>query len=686
MKQQLSRLIEPIRRYQQKLNARSKIYIALGLICVLISTVFTPLSPFPTMARSANPAPPVPPASSRPLQAPGQNKLYNPYWYFDRNTTATLEIANHAEADRTLTPVLFLRGSERVALDPVKVQAQGTVRISLNDALRGFTDDLAKPEKRSDRREENTPSPRVISRWGDGSRRGSLWGSALLECDTTDHVFSAIVSEDARESLSISTPFSPERERSPILTSAWYLPTSRSRVIFALQNTSADDVAVVSFLIFGGRMIKGSKVQLPGNSSRLIELRDLLPAGESTASLPQTGAVRFVALNAEVTIEGRTAIYDQRSGFSIPLEMRPLLHYRGNILQLPGALFGQPDEQMRLPRQTRFSTRLLLTNTASTVIEVRPTLHGASVAGKQISWDDPAITLGPYESRVVDLKDAHERSGIADGYVGVELAHNGNLIDLMAEAVTTDQTKSLSFYEPFHDGRALGRGQHSAVFDLAGGKSTLEVIRNVTDQPVQYQYKISYQEGGSSRSYLSPSQNLAARESKVIDLEALRNVADAEGRRLPATATFGHLLISSGRKSLVVSGVTFDPDNGVTSNSIPPIDDDCCLTCGGGGACPDECTPCCDHETNLCWRNLAICEGAATGALILGLNACENASFCQQGNPAYNEDECNRCKTYVWEAYAVASGVCGTVFGLCMSDRGNTCATKKKPNPANSDT
>jgi hypothetical protein len=324
----------------------------------------------------------------------------------------------------------------------------------------------------------------------------------------------------------------------------------------------------------------------------------------------------FPPSDREFLIEGRTVIYDQRTGFSIPLEMRPLLHYRGNVLQLPAALFGKPDEQMELSSRTHFSTRLMLTNASNKAIDVTPTLRGANALGKQIAWDDQAIALGPFESRVVDLEDAHVRSGIADGYVGVQLAHTGGLVDLMAEAVTTDLSLSLAFYEPFHDGQLLGRGHHGVAFNLAGNRKSSQVIRNITDQPIQYRYRISFQEGGNSGIYLSPLQKLGARGSALLDLDGLRDAPDAEGRRLPDAVSFGHLTVFSEQKAVAVMGVTFDRVGSLALNSIPPPPDGCCTyDCGGGGACPDECSPCCDHESNICWRNLAICEGAATAGL-----------------------------------------------------------------------
>lgn len=452
-------------------------------------------------------------------------------------------------------------------------------------------------------------------------------------------------------------------------------------MLFALQNTSDQPVDVATFLYLGGRQVRGQQVALAGNSSRLVELRQLLPASESAAALPETGAVRFVALSTEGYLEGRTVAYDEKTGFSVLLAMHAPMEHRSNQLELPAALVGQPDKQLGFPVQTRFATQLLLTNTTVNKLEVVATLHGRDSAGAQIAWEAPAIALRAYESRVISLRDAHSQSGLADGYIGLRLTHNGKLMDLLAEAVTLDQTRSLSFYTRFHDRKLLGHSLHNVSFDLAGNKNTLLVLRNVSDQPVGYGYQINYQEGDSFRRYLSPLQELGAQEIKVIDLKALRDdgVPDAEGGRLPKTASFGNLTIFSQQRALIVSEPTFDFVNGLSDTTATDVEWDNCL------ACLDLCRACCDGAMLACYGVLTTCESAAAVALTGGLNNCENNAFCQSANPNYNEEECNRCKDAVWQTYAIAAGACVGGFYICFEARDFICAGRNTPDPANPD-
>lgn len=190
-----------LRRVQLRFTTRTRFIIACVLAVALIGLPFPVSYLASSVNRSKQVRNPEASASSRamqpsPAQEPQLATIYNPYWYVDQYTTATLEIANHAETARTLTPVLFLRGTERVALNPVDIPALGTARVSLNQALRSYLDKQLKLDTRLNRAGEGAPSSPVRARWGDGSRRSSLWGAALLQGESTDHIFSAIVSED----------------------------------------------------------------------------------------------------------------------------------------------------------------------------------------------------------------------------------------------------------------------------------------------------------------------------------------------------------------------------------------------------------------------------------------------------------------------------------------------------------
>ncbi len=84
--------------------------------------------------------------------------------------------------------------------------------------------------------------------------------------------------------------------------------------------------------------------------------------------------------------------------------------------------------------------------------------------------------------------------------------------------------------------------------------------------------------------------------------------------------------------------------------------------------CTDTCTPCRNErhpKEVLCAAALATCEGTALANYNNALNACENNTFCQQSNPNYNEEECNRCRDSALDTFLIASGACAGVYNLC---------------------
>ena len=93
---------------------------------------------------------------------------------------------------------------------------------------------------------------------------------------------------------------------------------------------------------------------------------------------------------------------------------------------------------------------------------------------------------------------------------------------------------------------------------------------------------------------------------------------------------------------------------------------------GQTNVCADTCTPCRvlrQSQTGTCNITLTACEGGALVAYFAALNACENNTFCQSGNPNFNQEECDRCKTLVTTGFAAATAVCGTTFALCRDNR-----------------
>jgi hypothetical protein len=614
-------------------------------------------------------------ATSKNAQAE-TSSIYGPYWYLDDNTSSVIEVTNNADVSQTVTPSLLLKGIERIQLDPVSLPAHATKRISLNHVLgtrfNGGSGTSREP------------------RWGDGSRNRSWWGSATLQSELIEHLAGKILTENAQESLAVHSGF--YQHGGGNLSATWWLPTSKSVALFALQNASTDAMQVSTVIYLDDRVIAGRNLSLLAGQSRLVDLRELLPEDVAKRRLPETGLVRFVAQGATPALFGRTVIFDEQRGFSVPLAMRDRTARTTNTLQMPGAPFGRLGRSMGFPASTKFTTQLLLTNVSNQPIQVTTTLDGRNAIGLPVSWNLPVIELKPLASRVLDLDNARHqgRSPIADGYAGIRLTHTGSALDLSAEAVTTDQTLKFSFDNEFYDTDLVARIYHAVSFNLTGNKNTLLLVKNSSDRAVQFGYKLNYERQGITYSYKAALAELKPYELKVVDVKTLRDsgVKDANGHVLPPDVQFGNANIYS-NQPIVAGDPNFDAVAGISSSCIgpcgefvPPYCDPCFLDpslCPQN--CPDTCTPCRESRNNreiLCYSVLAGCEAPLAAAYNSCLNGCENMAFCRQGDPNYNQQECDRCRDGCLNTFLIASAGCGAAFGACIITLPDCTGSDKK--------
>jgi hypothetical protein len=645
------------------------------MLFVSMSVLLVPLtSPIRHSAiSSAAASSPVPhkSASSTKAREEAYEKIHCPYWYVDRNTKAVLEITNNSETSRSVIPSLLVRGAEPISLDTVTIPSRATRRVSLNKALKSHV------------RLENDAN-RVV-RWGDGSRIGSVWGSATLRGEMLGGVSSKVLTENPSESLAVHGGFYEYGSKS--VSSQWWLPTKNSVALFAVQNTSYGEVPLATLLYLDGRLVAGPQVTLPAGASRLFDLRELIPKS-MVKKLPEVGMVRFVPLADSSSLLGRTILFDDQKGFSIPLAMRDLVAHTSATLQTAGAPFGRPDKRLRFSKGTRFTTQLLLTNTANKSIDVKVTLDGRNAAGGPASWDLPVLGVSPLQSRVVDLDEVRTNSDspIVDGYVGLRLTHTGSVLDLLAEAMTVDQTLRYSLDNALYDNESVGTVYNAISFNLTGNKNTLLLIKNPSNSTLISGYRLNYEKQGLMRAYKSQPIELMPYELRVVDLKTVRDskVPDDDGQVLPADVEFGNANIFSNRP--IISGdPNYDSVAGISSSCIAvcvcPEQGCLCNICEMYPEmcvfpplqCNDTCTPCRNERSqkfDSCFAELRNCELLASAAYILALNtSCLNQGFCREGESTYDEDRCNDCKALMLAAYILASLNCADKFNTCLDQR-----------------
>jgi RHS repeat-associated protein len=99
--------------------------------------------------------------------------------------------------------------------------------------------------------------------------------------------------------------------------------------------------------------------------------------------------------------------------------------------------------------------------------------------------------------------------------------------------------------------------------------------------------------------------------------------------------------------------------------------------CGiGGGGFPQnpvDCQDCCDSETATCKIILGACMTPVVGALAAGIINCNNNPFCIEGNPAYDEERCGKCKLAFYVIAAGGTAACLLLYTNCLRGRSAKC-------------
>ena len=329
-------------------------------------------------------------ASSRSMKDPSptvqeitETKAYCPYWYIDELTDSVIEIKNSLDATTTFTLVLRPLSAAPLILEPISISKFSTKRISLKQHLK------LSPDK-----------TKTSGRWGNGSRSGSMMGSAELTGmgpgSSKKVSFSAwTLMKNRNEQLEIVFPFQfRESKRSNILHGLWWFPSPKTEAYYSLRNTSENPVEIELTLFTNGRRLKTEAAKIQPNSSRFLSIRELL--GYDIRST--IGGVRLIYKGRPGTIIGRGMLVDESRGFSCPLNLHETVIDLGMDcgaeLHAPALLFGKLDTLIPGSNEI-LKPHLLLMNTGRKTVTVQGTVYGKDSGGRYVEWVLKPLTLEP---------------------------------------------------------------------------------------------------------------------------------------------------------------------------------------------------------------------------------------------------------------------------------------------------
>jgi murein DD-endopeptidase MepM/ murein hydrolase activator NlpD len=422
------------------------------------------------------------------------------------------------------------------------------------------------------------PGSTSSGRWGNGSRIGSLVGSALLTPLTPEDAgldaFTAwIVTAAPEEGLVLPTPFVPPTSSDTFEAVCW-LPYPGTRAYLALQNISGSslDLTLKSPNDYKqGKSDDGETHHLHPFAWRLLDITTLLqPSGEAL----DRGAVGEIHAGIRLTcktedapaqgsVVGRGLLIDQQHGFSSPFVIQEPI---GNVprdaiteIHAPLLLFGRLDSLLS-GSTAQMHPHLLMRNISFTLVTTQATIWGKSANGNVAQWALQPIMLAPRHVEHIDLEEERRVSGsvIVDGVAGLRLMHDGAPTDVIVELVNVDETGDVVMYDRvrnlfFHESTM----QVAISFSLSEGGQTLLSLKNVTDQAQGARVVLDYYDGKAQ--YHVNVAAIEPQQTTVIDIGQLRDdrVPDRNGSILPADVTFGGAVIFSEPGAFVAADPTF---------------------------------------------------------------------------------------------------------------------------------
>ena len=619
-----------------------------------------------------------------------------PYFAFDPDTVAHLDLANRAPEAITVHLTALVAGRHPVDLGAVELPAEQVVRVPIHDRLRA------------------EGAGRVAQ--GTLLREGAVWGALLVDGDT-DRFSAWLLMENRRKSLSLNTMMVRRGQGATAAFAQWWRPTPATVVDVVAQNVGDLPTSVqVRARVDGTTFATRSRSLASGESARFS--LDALMEEWGLARLPDAGMLELRAADGGM-IAARTYAYDAEVGFSSPLMTHDVAARMGFELQTPGVPLGTVAEAAGFAPGTTFHPMLLVSNTSEAAVkadihlqgelfpdaepEYRPIESpGANDARgdflallEQQSFEVlPAKTWGevfavsadldPGETRVVDLLELAADLALEVGEIGVRVDARGSSRPgaVVADLISVDQTLTYSFYDPMFD-TAIPRTSRTEVsFELTGSKTAHLLFKNASlEENAGAQVRIHYTAPSGEPGTYDLFRRLAPMELWRIDIEHLRDarIPDPAGRLLPADLTYGFATAATS-PSVLGANPTFDPVVG---------------TCG---SCETENPPNCERFRRVpftaCWiltnENVEIepSNGLCPGASIWG-RACFYAKTypCGQSfNHFENSVHCSApppCPGHLTNdatkgEYTRSCDVCGSTPPFCqncLAESTTTCIT-----------
>jgi len=322
----------------------------------------------------------------------------------------------------------------------------------------------------------------------------------------------------------------------------WWKPEAGVNGFVSLSNTTAEPVKVrVQMSDEENTQLEEETVSVSPHGTKIVALHAL-----EQAVVGASGGLRVLHSGTTEGLLISAGMEDTSTGYSaaIPFHytLTPASTSTGpeDYAEL-GLMTGTADPMMQFPANTVFTPFTVARNVSDQPVSVTPTLYWME-AGKSRLAKLPAVSLLPYQSRMLDIAPLLAKSGLSafNGSFNLILDAQGQPGSLLLASGSVDQRNTYVFQVLPH--RIIDSNAKTISYWSTGnGDDTMVTIWNPADETQDFLFTL-YFGGGHYRLpiHLEPRATRTFNISEVIQ----NQIPDAEGNLIPPSVHEGSARIT----------------------------------------------------------------------------------------------------------------------------------------------
>ena len=436
-----------------------------------------------------------------------------PYWTVDGSFRSTLGLNNAGNTDLTVSPTVYNREGQPLALPPIVLGPQ-------RQAIEDLGTLIAQTGKASAFKNGSL----TISYQGDSY---FLLGGQLVISDPLHGL-----SFDVRNEMIAGL-------KSSKLEGTWWLPDDSYDYQLVLTNTTGSPVSLsVSF--FGNGAASDAQPQttvLSPHETRTLDLKSQAAGAAKDANLGKFGGVSITHQGSPGAILAYGMLSKVQLGFASRFFFADPAQNASASLAAAHIMVGSPDLP-GLDSRANFDTIALISNTSDDPISVSPSVS-MSIGGQWKTISLSTTRLAGQQIEALDVGSELARRGVTSGIsgAGLSIQSTGKPGALQAYVTSFDRTGKNVFDVPVKDANDPNnaRGGNHPV-NLQGNNHAVLFLRNVETPDPTPKLRTAVVElwfpGGT---YSFPMQTIGQGQTVALDITQVRDaqIKDPFGNVLP---------------------------------------------------------------------------------------------------------------------------------------------------------